>query len=264
VVLPSLVFSGNASNIGSGVVGNGSITLPSLVFTGSATDTTSEVTAAGLITLPSLIFSGSASDTTPGTELSGSITLPSLTFIGSATDSTSTLTITGDITLPSLVFSGASSVTLPDTTPPVITLQGSAVVNHIVNTPYVDAGATALDNKDGVITEDIVTVNNVNETIEGQYSVTYNVTDAAGNTATQVVRIVKVLDQFLVNVSDSKPLRSSNGPLLRLCNPTTRNTITRSGDQYRRPAMINTALSCTTVSNPDYGHDVDVDGPLEP
>jgi len=92
-----------------GVVANGAVPLPSLVFSGSATDSTSEVTANGAVPLPSLVFSGSATDSTSEVTANGAITLPSLVFSGSATDSTPEVTANGAVTLPSLVFSGSAT-----------------------------------------------------------------------------------------------------------------------------------------------------------
>jgi len=60
-----------------------------------------------------------------------------------------------------------------DTTPPVITRLGDEIINHLSGTTYIDAGATALDDVDGVITGDIVTVNPVNVNVLGPYTVTY-------------------------------------------------------------------------------------------
>jgi len=81
---------------------------------------------------------------------------------------------------------------IADTTPPVITLIGSPTVNLNVGDPYNDAGATAVDNIDGDITSSIVTVNPVNTSAAGSYTVTYNVSDAAGNAASEVIRTVNV------------------------------------------------------------------------
>jgi outer membrane protein OmpA-like peptidoglycan-associated protein len=89
-------------------------------------------------------------------------------------------------------------VNVADFTPPVITLLGSDPVNIQQDGTYTDAGATALDGFDGDITGDIVTVNPVNTSVLGSYTVTYNVSDAAGNAATQVTRVVNV-------TSDSVP-----------------------------------------------------------
>ena len=82
-----------------------------------------------------------------------------------------------------------------DTTPPVITLVGDNPVNITVGDTYTDAGATASDDVDGDITTNIVTVNNVDATTIGTYTVTYNVSDAAGNPATEVTRTVNVTAQ---------------------------------------------------------------------
>ena len=69
---------------------------------------------------------------------------------------------------------------------------GSASVENELGYTYTDEGATAVDNKDGTITSEITTVNSVDVDNEGIYTVTYDVTDAAGNVATQVVRTVTV------------------------------------------------------------------------
>ena len=91
----------------------------------------------------------------------------------------------------------ASEVTrtdVTDTTAPVITLVGDAQITVEVGTTYTDLGATASDNYDGDITADIVTVNNVDTSVIGSYTVTYNVTDIGGNAASEVTRTVNVTD----------------------------------------------------------------------
>lgn len=80
-----------------------------------------------------------------------------------------------------------------DTTIPVITMNGTDVTLEVHST-YTDQGATANDNIDGNITSSIVTVNNVNKDVVGDYTVTYNVHDAANNNAVQVTRNVHVVD----------------------------------------------------------------------
>ena len=86
------------------------------------------------------------------------------------------------------------TVNVTDTTAPVITLVGDAQITVEVGTTYTDLGATASDNYDGDITADIVTVNNVDTSVIGSYTVTYNVSDDAGNAATEVTRTVSVTD----------------------------------------------------------------------
>ncbi|WP_223891011.1 immunoglobulin-like domain-containing protein, partial [Sulfurovum sp. TSL6] len=81
-----------------------------------------------------------------------------------------------------------------DATPPVITLIGNTPIDVWQGSTYIDDGATAVDNIDGNITGNIVTVNPVDTDVLGQYTVTYDVNDSAGNAATQVTRIVNVVD----------------------------------------------------------------------
>lgn len=86
------------------------------------------------------------------------------------------------------------TVNVVDTTAPVITLLGENPITIPVNTVYEDAGATALDNYDGDLTTDIVTVNLVDTANVGAYQISYNITDYAGNPATEAIRTVNVVD----------------------------------------------------------------------
>ena len=86
------------------------------------------------------------------------------------------------------------TVNVEDTTIPVITLTGDATVTIEVGSTYTDAGATAQDNYDGDITDDIVTVSTVDTEAVGTYTVTYDVSDANNNDAVQVIRTVNVVD----------------------------------------------------------------------
>jgi len=89
-----------------------------------------------------------------------------------------------------------------ETIPPVITLNGGDVTIYQGST-YTDAGATATDNIDGNISANIITTNSVNSNVVGTYTVTYNVSDATGNHATQVTRTVNVLSVPVVSVPSS-------------------------------------------------------------
>jgi len=105
------------------------------------------------------------------------------------------------------------TVNVSDTTPPVIVLSGSSPVNLSVGDSYTDAGATASDAVDGNITANITTVNPVNTSVVGSYTVTYNVSDAAGNAATQVTRTVIVADTVapVITLLGSTPVNLSVG-----------------------------------------------------
>ena len=82
-----------------------------------------------------------------------------------------------------------------DTTPPVITLLGANPQVIEAGTAYVELGATAFDDVDGDISGSIVIDSSaVITNALGSYTVTYNVSDSAGNAATEVTRTVNVVD----------------------------------------------------------------------
>jgi hypothetical protein len=93
--------------------------------------------------------------------------------------------------LESAVYSLLVSVAA-DTTPPVLALNGLPAVTLRVGDAYVDGGASATDNLDGDVTDRIVTDNPVDTSRAGTYTVTYSVSDRAGNDAsiTRTVIIV--------------------------------------------------------------------------
>ena len=96
-----------------------------------------------------------------------------------------------------LLLGGCGGSSNKDVTIPVISLEGSASVSLEAGSAYTDAGATATDNVDGSITSSIVTVNPVDIDTVGNYTVTYNVSDAAGNAAIAVTRTVVVVEPVL-------------------------------------------------------------------
>ncbi|OQC08518.1 MAG: Pesticidal crystal protein cry22Aa [Candidatus Hydrogenedentes bacterium ADurb.Bin101] len=92
-------------------------------------------------------------------------------------------------------------VNVVDTTPPVITRNGSATVTVECPNSYTDAGATASDICSGSLTGEIVTVNPVDTSVPDSYTVTYNVSDDEGNPAAQVTRTVNVVDTTVPVIS---------------------------------------------------------------
>lgn len=79
-----------------------------------------------------------------------------------------------------------------DTTAPVLALNGATNIDLNVGDTYNEQGATASDNIDGNLTNAIVITENIDTNTAGIYTVNYNVSDAAGNAATQVSRTVIV------------------------------------------------------------------------
>ncbi|MBB20197.1 MAG: hypothetical protein CMP20_12160 [Rickettsiales bacterium] len=70
-----------------------------------------------------------------------------------------------------------------DQTAPVITLNGGNQTITVGDT-WVEPGYTATDNVDGVLTGAVVVTGTINTAQAGTYTLTYSVTDAAGNTGT--------------------------------------------------------------------------------
>ncbi|HPO16447.1 MAG TPA: DUF5011 domain-containing protein, partial [Candidatus Hydrogenedentes bacterium] len=79
-----------------------------------------------------------------------------------------------------------------DSTPPEITLVGAAEMTLQCGESFTDPGATASDNVDGDLTGSIHVEGTVNVNVNGVYTLTYTVSDAAGNPATPVIRTVTV------------------------------------------------------------------------
>ncbi|QPJ62145.1 MAG: DUF5011 domain-containing protein [Candidatus Nitronauta litoralis] len=91
-------------------------------------------------------------------------------------------------------FSGNSAtatrtVTINDTIPPAISINGANPLNYEIGTAYVDPWANAVDNVDGVLPVTLTT----NQISPNQFNVIYTATDAAGNTAS-ATRVVNFLD----------------------------------------------------------------------
>jgi len=89
------------------------------------------------------------------------------------------------------------SHSINDITAPIITVLGDTTISIPKNTIYIDAGATAIDNVDGVLTSSIVTISNVDTSTLGFYTVTYSVSDTEGNNSS-ASRLVTVFESPVV------------------------------------------------------------------
>jgi len=84
------------------------------------------------------------------------------------------------------------NVTVPiDETPPTMSLIGNSSIQLTIGDTYLEQGATANDNIDGNITSSIIISGSVNTSAVGTYSLSYSVSDAAGNVSS-VIRIINV------------------------------------------------------------------------
>ncbi len=91
-----------------------------------------------------------------------------------------------------VVTEGSVTITIEDTTVPVITLQGSDNISIEVGTEFIDEGVTILDNYDLGLS--IVVSGSVDVDTLGEYTLSYDVTDSNGNVALTVTRTVSVVD----------------------------------------------------------------------
>ena len=84
------------------------------------------------------------------------------------------------------------TVTVVDTTVPVITLNGDVSVTHEAGQLYLDDNATWSDHVDG--SESITATGSVDIDTPGSYVLSYDYTDTSGNAASTVTRTVTVVD----------------------------------------------------------------------
>ena len=75
------------------------------------------------------------------------------------------------------------TVTVVDTTHPVLTLLGDANMSQAKDSAWVDPGATASDSLDGNLTSSITITGTVDVNTTGVYTLTYSVSDGASNEA---------------------------------------------------------------------------------
>lgn len=141
------------------------------------------------------LHDGAVESTTPGDYVIGSKVILQTAIDAASAVEESALQSVVDAAVESLntaVDTFSSSIVPEDTTPPVITLLGDSSVTVKLGAVYTDDGATASDNVDGDITENIVVVDPVDTAVAGTYTVTYNVSDLASNPAEEVSRTVIV------------------------------------------------------------------------
>jgi hypothetical protein len=89
----------------------------------------------------------------------------------------------------------------PDTTGPVITINGANPANAELGSTYVDAGASAIDAVDGAVL--VTSSGSVDTSTLGANTITYSATDSSGNTSS-ATRTVNVVDT-------TKPVVTLNG-----------------------------------------------------
>jgi len=217
-LIPTIIITGTSVNPVSGVAQD--FTSPVTYTVTAADNSTQDYTVTVIVAEPSDLTALTAAITEAQSKYDAAVEgslpgeypaplkadLQTAINIASAITNTSVQSVVDDAvtTLNDAVTTFEAGIVL-DTTPPVITLGGISVMNIYMGSTYVDAGATASDNVDGNITANISSVNPVNPAVVGAYTITYDVSDIAGNSAAQVIRTVNVLA-----VSSSAQLFSEN------------------------------------------------------
>lgn len=132
---------------------------------------------------------------------------------------------------------GGEDGATPDTTAPIITLNGASEITQSYGEEYQELGAIAIDNVDGDV--DVTIEGEVDSDNLGDYTITYSASDAAGNESSET-RTVTVID-------DSAPVINLNGD----------STVTVSYDgEYEE-------LGATATDNVDGDIDVTVSGSVD-
>jgi uncharacterized protein (TIGR02145 family) len=90
-------------------------------------------------------------------------------------------------------------INVVDVSAPIITIKGDNPATINVGSIYSDAGAIAVDDVDGDVTNSIQTTGTVNPSVVGTYTITYTVSDTAGNIST-AKRTVNVVDNIAPTV----------------------------------------------------------------
>ena len=94
-----------------------------------------------------------------------------------------------------------------DNVAPIITLSGASIIELELNEAYIESGATASDNVDGDVSANIVISGSVDSSTAGTYTITYSVSDAAGN-STVATRNVTVNEEYFDTIP---PVITLNG-----------------------------------------------------
>jgi hypothetical protein len=117
---------------------------------------------------------------------------------------------TGDIVL------NLGGTRAADDMPPVLTLVGANPLAFTVGNPFQDPGATAVDDRDGEITARVLASGFVDANVVGEYTRSYVVTDAAGNTSPARTRVVRVVEPGTLDVDGDGQCRALTDGVIAL------------------------------------------------
>ena len=150
------------------------------------------------------------------------------------------------------------TVNVVDTTKPSLSLVGPNPLTIGDCSTFTELGAVAIDPCFGNISGNVIIDNStVNPGVLGSYTVTYNVTDASGNTATQITRTVNVIDVNLPQIT----LNGDNPQIIEACTSYVEGGATAydpcSGTDISASLVVNTsAVDTNTVGTYNVTYNV--------
>jgi hypothetical protein len=93
-------------------------------------------------------------------------------------------------------ISGCTKKDTTDQTKPIVTLNGAANMNSVLNASFTDPGAIAKDSKGNILTIDVTASPAFNKDLAGVYVYTYTATDENGNVG-EAKRTVNVVNDLI-------------------------------------------------------------------
>ncbi|MEK5040476.1 OmpL47-type beta-barrel domain-containing protein [Sporosarcina sp. FSL K6-3457] len=142
------------------------------------------------------------------------------------------------------ITSETIDITNVDKTAPTLTLVGSETIEVEIGDTYDEPGATATDNVDGNITNSIEITGNVAASKIGTYTVRYNVTDKAGNQASEVTREIHVV------LPKNTSLVLGEDPINVYANSIVNIKDSKTSIQLPNDLPVGTTLQVKSVQNP--------------
>lgn len=146
------------------------------------------------------------------------------------------------------------TVTVTDQIKPVILLKGSSTIETSYGEPFTDPGASATDNTDGDLSSKITVTGTVSTNVIGTYTIIYNVTDAAGNTAIPVTRTVVVgRGTAQISITNTKLFFDGKEKGVTVSTvPANLNVTVTYNNSTRKPVEIGTYDVVAIVNDPNY------------
>ncbi|WP_019026095.1 DUF5011 domain-containing protein [Colwellia piezophila] len=133
------------------------------------------------------LLAATAEDAVDGTLIPSAVDVPEFFALGDTPvtfESTDSESYTG---------TSEATITVVDTTVPVITLNGESAITLAPNSEYTEPGATATDIVDANVTV-VIGGDTVDTSVQATYTLTYTAVDNEGNHAEPVTRVVTVQD----------------------------------------------------------------------